>query len=195
MVRQRVTVSEKIQKDLQPPSTSVAILSSGERFEKLARGASYSGPKVYKKFEKLSDLFAFTRDHGVADRLVLDLAYSPEITGYTLRELRALGWDNLILVAPKFDKEQLKKLFIFRVEQIIIMPNRARRSPLAEQLSERELAIMQMLADGLRIPVIAQKLHFSPQTIKRTLQKMLKRLGYTRRIRLLADLFRQGVLK
>lgn len=99
------------------------------------------------------------------------------------------------MVAPKFDKEQLKKLFIFRVEQIIIMPNRARRSPLAEQLSERELAIMQMLADGLRIPVIAQKLHFSPQTIKRTLQKMLKRLGYTHRIRLLADLFRQGVLK
>jgi DNA-binding CsgD family transcriptional regulator len=188
-------VKENLQKDLVRPTTTVAILSSGERFEKLARGASYSGPKVYKKFKNLAELFAFTRDHGVANRLVLDLAYAPEITGYTLRELRALGWDNLILIAPKFDKEQIKKLFVFRVEQIMMMPDGPTRSPLAEKMSERELVIMQMLADGLRIPAIAKELHFSPQTIKRTLEKMLKRLGYTRRIRLLADLFRQGVLK
>jgi DNA-binding NarL/FixJ family response regulator len=62
-------------------------------------------------------------------------------------------------------------------------------------MTEREIAIMQHLADGLKINAIAQVMHYSPTTVKRSMKEACQRTGYSKRITLLADLFRQGVIK
>lgn len=173
----------------------IVILSKGDRLTKISSIRLSNDNTLFKNVGSLKALFNFTRDFGTADQLVLDLKYAPELDGHTIRELRALGWQNILLILDRRDRSKIKKLLSFKLEQILIMPDKKVITAIALSMTAGELLIMQMLADGDKIPAIARKLHYSPQTIRRTLKKMLKRLGYTRRIRLLSDLFREGALK
>lgn len=176
-------------------TTFVVILSQSTRFHQIAKSNTISPETRFKQISNLNELFKFTRTHGTADRLIIDLTYAPTINGEILREIRELGWRNLMLILPQFDEVLFDKLFSARLEQFIFLPQSRPHSPLAQRMSEEELIIMQLLADGEKLTQIALKLHYSPQTIRRSIRKMLNRLGYQRRTRLLADLFRQGALK
>lgn len=177
------------------PQQRIVILSRGERLRRITAVKSQMGKNRYKQIESVKDLFIFTRDHGTADQLILDIKYAPQLDGHTIRELRALGWKSILLILERRDRIKIKKLLNFKLEQILIMPDRKINSKIATKMTEGELLIMQLLADGSKVPAIAQKLSCSPQTIRRSLKKMLKRLGYSRRIRLLTDLFREGALR
>lgn len=177
------------------PVNRIVILSQGERLARISAFEFSKSNNLFKRLDSLKALFIFTRDHGTADQLILDLKYAPELDGHTIRELRALGWDNILLILDRRDRSKIKKLLSFKLEQLLIMPDKKINSRIALKMTEGELLLMQMLADGDSIPAIARKLNYSPQTIRRTLKKMLKRLGYSRRIRLLSDLFREGALK
>lgn len=180
--------------NIKPPKR-VVILSNGERLTKISSIKFSNDKTLLKTIGSLKELFIFTRDFGTADQLILDLKYASELDGHTIRELRALGWQDILLILDRRDRLKIKKLLSFKLEQILIMPDKKVTTAIALKMTDGELLIMQMLADGDKIPAIARKLHYSPQTIRRTLKKMLKRLGYTRRIRLLSDLFREGALK
>ena len=171
------------------------ILSRGERFKKITSLNTAAGHQMIKRIDSLKELFLFTRNYGTANHLVIDLKYSPELEAHTIRELRALGWQNILLILERRDQIKIKKLLKFKLEQIIIMPDKKEQSNIGAKMTDIELQIMQLLADGQSLSAIATKLHFSTQTIRRLLKKMLSRLGYSRRIRLLADLFREGTLK
>ncbi|MGA1099821.1 MAG: helix-turn-helix transcriptional regulator [Candidatus Nanopelagicales bacterium] len=173
----------------------VVILSRGERLRLISTAKPLMSQNMYKQIDSLKDLFIFTRDHGTADQLILDLKYAPHLDGHTIRELRALGWKSILLILERRDRSKIKELLSFKLEQILIMPERKINSKIATRMTEGELLMMQLLADGYKVPAIAQKLNCSPQTIRRSLKKMLIRLGYSRRIRLLSDLFREGALK
>jgi DNA-binding CsgD family transcriptional regulator len=174
---------------------TVAILSKGERFEKLAKSALLSGPKKFKKLENLRELYEFSEKGTIANQLVLDLKYAPELMSENLRRLRSYGWKNILLIATRRDSPQLKKICQVRAETILLMPAATSQTTLAEKMTEREIAILQLLANGLKINAVAQALHFSPTTVKRSLKAACERTGYSKRITLLADLFRQGVIK
>jgi DNA-binding CsgD family transcriptional regulator len=174
---------------------TVAILSQAERFELLAKGALLSGPKKFKKLESLQELYKFSEKSAIGTRLIIDLQYAPELTSENLRRLRSYGWNNILLVTPKKDSEQIKRICQERSEALLVMPSNPRLSTLAEKMTEREITIMQHLADGLKINAIAQVMHYSPTTVKRSMKEACQRTGYSKRITLLADLFRQGVIK
>jgi len=174
---------------------TVAILSKGERFEKLAKSAMLSGPKKFKKLENLRELYEFSEKGTIANQLVLDLQYAPELISENLRRLRSYGWKNILIITTSKDSPQIKKICQVRAETFLLMPAAAGIPTLAEKMTEREIAIMQLLANGLKINAVAQALHFSPTTVKRSLKAACERTGYSKRITLLADLFRQGVIK
>jgi DNA-binding CsgD family transcriptional regulator len=173
----------------------IAILSRDNRFKELAKSSLISGERKFKQLDSLGDLLNFSLSRKNGTDLIIDLVYAPEIDSITIKKLRNYGWVNIVFVAPKANSHQINRICQDRTEAIVLMPENSNSSPLAEKMTQREIAIMQLLADGFNINAIAQKLHFSPNTIKRNLESMLRRLGYTRRVRLLADLFRQGVLK
>lgn len=179
----------------QDPRKRIVILSRGERLRLISAAKPLMGKNTYKQIDSLKELFIFTRDHGTADQLILDLKYAPELDGHTIRELRALGWKSILLILERRDRSKIKKILSFKLEQILIMPDRKINSKIATRMTDGELLMMQLMADGYKVPAIAKKLNCSPQTIRRSLKKMLIRLGYSRRIRLLTDLFREGALK
>lgn len=70
-----------------------------------------------------------------------------------------------------------------------------RRAP-ADQpsLTERELEILRLTADGLSAPGIGEQLHLSQTTVKTHLQRVYEKLGVSDRAAAVATAMRQGLL-
>jgi DNA-binding NarL/FixJ family response regulator len=70
------------------------------------------------------------------------------------------------------------------VERSRARPGRAEARPDAEaaKLSEREVQVLRLLADGLDNAQIASELHVSPATVKRHVSAILTKLGVTNRV-------------
>lgn len=69
------------------------------------------------------------------------------------------------------------------VERTRARPGRAeQRSSAEEALSEREIEVLRLLADGLDNTQIAQRLHLSPATVKRHVSAILTKLGVSNRV-------------
>jgi DNA-binding NarL/FixJ family response regulator len=172
-----------------------AILSKGARYKSIALGSLTFGEAKFKQLNNLTELLDFSQKRKVGAELIIDLSFTPEINANFIKQLRELGWYNILFIASHSNEIKLGKIFAERSESVVFLQENIYNSPLAKQMSKREIAIMQLLADGFKVTAIARKLHFSTNTIKRNIESLLRRLGYARRVRLLADLFRQGVLK
>jgi len=69
------------------------------------------------------------------------------------------------------------------VDRTRARPGRAeQRSGGEKELSEREIEVLRLLADGLDNTQIAQQLHLSPATVKRHVSAILTKLGVTNRV-------------
>jgi two-component system, NarL family, nitrate/nitrite response regulator NarL len=71
-----------------------------------------------------------------------------------------------------------------------------RRAPAAAglALTERELEVLRLTAEGLSAPGIAERLHLSPTTVKTHLQRVYEKLGVSDRAAAVATAMRQGML-
>jgi DNA-binding NarL/FixJ family response regulator len=69
------------------------------------------------------------------------------------------------------------------VERTRARPGRMEsRSATHERLSEREIEVLRLLADGLDNAQIAHEMHLSPATVKRHVSAILTKLGVTNRV-------------
>ena len=65
---------------------------------------------------------------------------------------------------------------------------------LANGLSDQELQLLQLIADGATTPDMAQALYLSQRTIKRKIQDVLDKLDSTNRAQAVAEAFKRGLL-
>jgi two-component system nitrate/nitrite response regulator NarL len=72
---------------------------------------------------------------------------------------------------------------------------RGRREAERPRLSEREQAVLKLLADGLSAPRIAETLHLSPATVRTYLQNLYEKLGVSTQAAAVAVAMRQGLLE
>lgn len=61
-------------------------------------------------------------------------------------------------------------------------------------LSEQELQLLQMLAEGASTQEISETLYLSERTVKRKIQDILSKLGATNRTQAVAEAFKRGLL-
>lgn len=62
------------------------------------------------------------------------------------------------------------------------------------RLSEQELSLLKLIADGVKVQEIAQTLYLSERSVKRKTQEILEKLGATSRAQAVAEAFRRGLL-
>jgi two-component system, NarL family, nitrate/nitrite response regulator NarL len=72
---------------------------------------------------------------------------------------------------------------------------RHRRADRGPTLSERETAILRLMAQGLTTPAIAKQLYVAPSTVKTHVQRMYEKLEVTERAAAVAEAMRRGLLE
>ena len=86
------------------------------------------------------------------------------------------------------------KVFIAYAEAAAYEISTGLISPADQQISRRDLELLQMSMSGLTIPAIADKLHLSPQTIHLRFRKILDALGCSTRYQAVLRTIRLGLL-
>jgi two-component system, NarL family, nitrate/nitrite response regulator NarL len=69
------------------------------------------------------------------------------------------------------------------------------RGPAAARLSERELSILQLIADGNTARTIAERLHVAVPTVKTHIQNLYSKLGVSDRGAAVAEAMRRGLVE
>jgi two-component system nitrate/nitrite response regulator NarL len=81
------------------------------------------------------------------------------------------------------------------VQPALLDEIRRRGTPDRPLLSERELEVLRLLADGLAVPRIAEELHLSPATVRTHLQNLYEKLGVSSQAAAVASAMRLGLLE
>jgi DNA-binding NarL/FixJ family response regulator len=95
--------------------------------------------------------------------------FRPDIGSYhLLQSLRALIECDAVLAGPRFIEEMRAQI-----------PHALALSPItdAPRLTPDELQIIPLLAEGLTVPAMSEKLGFSPRSVDRRIQTLYQKLG------------------
>jgi two-component system nitrate/nitrite response regulator NarL len=81
------------------------------------------------------------------------------------------------------------------VQSGLVNEMRSRSDPERPVLSEREAEVLALIADGLSVPQIADRLIISASTVKTHIRNLFQRLGVSDRAAAVAEAMRRGLLE
>jgi DNA-binding NarL/FixJ family response regulator len=130
----------------------------------------------------------------VADEWVFD-AIRAGAAGYLMKDTRR---DDLIAAVKGTaeGRSYLDPAIAGRVMQQAVSspPAAASSEPQAETLTERELQILQLLAQGYSNPEIAQRLHLARGTVRNYVSVVLQKLGVSDRTQAAIEALKRGLV-
>jgi LuxR family maltose regulon positive regulatory protein len=97
-------------------------------------------------------------------------------------------------IAPDYARRLLSAFPIAETEQTAPSTTQAPKSELVESLSERELEVLQLVAEGLTNPEIASRLFLSLNTVKAHTRNIYGKLGVHNRTQAVARARALGLL-
>jgi LuxR family maltose regulon positive regulatory protein len=97
-------------------------------------------------------------------------------------------------IAPDYVCRWLAAFPVAESEQTALAERQAPNSELIERLSERELEVLELIAEGLTNPEIASRLFLSPNTIKVHTRNIYGKLGVNNRTQAVAQARALGIL-
>lgn len=118
-----------------------------------------------------------------------------------IRMLRARGWDRLTVLSSKADPRAVHaalrsgvRVVVVRTETDQAVPPPVRPSGRIP-LSERELEVLRLVADGQSNRQVGEKLGLSALTVKSHLARIARKLGSGDRAHLVATAIRKGYIR
>lgn len=164
------------------------------------------GVGIGRVLESASLEDALTRGRSAARRGVCLIEAAPQDASIfrTVRQLRQQGWERLVLVTSTRDIDTVRTALAARIRSLIVdttapdyVPRRARphrtRSPNWE-LSEREVQVVQLVANGNTNRGVGEKLNLSTLTVKSHLSRIGRKLGTGDRAEIVATCMRARLI-
>jgi DNA-binding CsgD family transcriptional regulator len=121
-----------------------------------------------------------------------------------IRELRRQGWLRLLLVSPRGDASTVRLSLAAKIRSLVVAPRgdaargeRSDASPgsgLSADLSEREIQVIQYVANGHTNRQIGEELNLSALTVKSHLSRVGRKLGTGDRAQMVAICMRAGLV-
>lgn len=141
-------------------------------------------------------------DHGVC---VVEAAPQDGAILQVIRELRRQGWHRLVLVSPRSDDNTVRLALAAKIRSFVVSndgggtaPDRRPREFRAggrPDLSEREVQVIQFVANGHTNREIGEELNLSALTVKSHLSRIGRKLGTGDRAQMVAICMRAGLVR
>ena len=118
-----------------------------------------------------------------------------------IRMLRSRGWHKVAVLSSKADARAVHAALISGVRTVVVRtdneptPRPPVRTSQAVPLSDRELEVLRMVADGQSNRQVGERLGLSALTIKSHLARIARKLGSGDRAHLVATAIRNGYIR
>ena len=135
--------------------------------------------------------------HSGAGELAVVSARLGDKVGLIIRKLRRAGWDRVLLFAPIGDLAITVLAIDAGATGVLCWPTFLAQTPSllpTRGLSQREMEVLNLVADGLSNPQIGRELGLAPTTIKRHVARIGRVIGTGNRSQMVAIALRAGVL-
>jgi DNA-binding NarL/FixJ family response regulator len=141
-------------------------------------------------------------EHGVC---IVEAGAQDRSVFATIRELRRQGWSRLVLVTPRGDGGAVRLALAAKVRSLVLAPPEEHIALTAgdappdsretgADLSEREVQVVQLVADGHTNREIGEELNLSALTVKSHLSRIGRKLGTGDRAQMVAICMRAGLI-
>lgn len=142
---------------------------------------------------------AYADRHSAPDECVIvtPLPDGPAVP--LIRMLQARGWQKVVVLSSKADARAIHATLIAGVRSVLIRkqpetPAAPVPLPGAAALSERELEVLRMVADGQTNRAVGERLGVSALTVKSHLARIARKLGSGDRAEMVATAIRCGYI-
>lgn len=135
----------------------------------------------------------FPGDVCVIDGSVRDVP----ILGF-VRQLHTLGWHRTILVTSRHDVLGVRGALSAGVRGYVVangLPSTSSRAAESQQLTDREIEVLQAVSEGMSNREIGEELGLSALTVKSHMARISRKLGTGDRAELVALAMRAGVVR
>lgn len=155
-----------------------------------------SGTQVLASGAQLRD---YAGRHGPPDTCVIVTPLPDGPVLPLVRMLRTRGWQRLVVLSGRADARAVHGALLSGVRSVLVRPAqeprpaRSRPGDLAK-LSERELEVLRMVADGHTNRRVGERLGLSALTVKSHLARIARKLGSGDRAHLVATAIRHGYI-
>ncbi len=118
-----------------------------------------------------------------------------------MRMLRARGWHRIVVLSGHADARAVHAAALTGVRSVVVQPvataapRQMTRPTGALSLSERELEVLRMVADGQTNRIVGEKLGLSALTVKSHLARIARKLGSGDRAHMVATAIRNGYIR
>ncbi len=118
-----------------------------------------------------------------------------------MRMLRARGWHKIAVLSGHADARAVHAAALTGVRTVVVQPmataspRQVARPTGSLSLSERELEVLRLVADGQTNRIVGEKLGLSALTVKSHLARIARKLGSGDRAHMVATAIRKGYIR
>jgi len=207
-----ITLAERLEAPIIPLPRSrfeaMVVASSPARRAALVASLRALGAREVIEAGSVTEALARSRQDVSRDVAVIDGSLSDGTALALIAELREVGWRRAVLISPRDDTFAVKCAIVSGVRSYVVMPEEEAvdaqvtafpRSRLrlghADDLSRREVEVLQLVANGQSNKSIGMTLGLSALTVKSHLARISRKLGTGDRAEMVAISMRNGSVR
>ncbi len=167
------------------------------------------GAQGIKECANATEALTAARHESSRDMCIVDAVDADGPVLPVIAELRTLRWRRVLIVTPRDDAHAIRSAIAAGVRGFIVSGHsgsprgirgvvpvpRGRRSSTPDELSSRELEVLQSVAEGRSNKTIGEELGLSALTVKSHLARIARKLGTGDRAEMVALAMRSGLIR
>ena len=188
--------------------TALLVSTDNTRRAALAHRMRQYGARIVLEAGSQADALAKARTDGTHDLCIVDgtAAEGPILPMIT--ELRALQWRRVVILTARDDAYAVKAALSGGIRGFVVAPRSGGSSPRSvipmqrgrgrsapDELSSREVEVLQAVAEGRSNKGIGEELGLSALTVKSHLARIARKLGTGDRAEMVALAMRSGLVR
>lgn len=192
-----VVLTESPQRETLRTATTAVVCGAPAKVREVVGAASLSGSQT-TFLHTAAEMRQFADGHSSPDVCVIvtPLPDGPAIP--LIRVLRARGWQKIVVLSGKADARAIHSTLVAGVRSVIVHReaevDQATTPRGSAILSERELEVLRMVADGQTNRAVGDQLGLSALTVKSHLARIARKLGCGDRAEMVATAIRGGYI-